>query len=140
MHTDKSSFYFRDVKNNQLFVKAKNNGCYAAVPHGKPPPPNTILLFRLVLQSPAALQAGLSRVAEGGINGQAYRQRDCQKNTERTSLNVLDLCMISSWLKNLPKGSRLTNRKIRQLIHFFVLEIPAVRAAREIGINCHSAE
>ncbi|MEK9194513.1 MAG: IS1595 family transposase [Patescibacteria group bacterium] len=42
--------------------------------------------------------------------------------------------------QKLIKGSRLPNRVVRKLIGFFALEIPAVRAAREVGANRHSAE
>jgi transposase-like protein len=38
------------------------------------------------------------------------------------------------------KGSRLPNRIVRRLIHFFALEVPAGRAARELRIHRHSAE
>jgi transposase len=38
------------------------------------------------------------------------------------------------------KGSRLPNRIVRRLIHFFALEVPAFRAARELGIHRHGAE
>jgi len=42
--------------------------------------------------------------------------------------------------KRLIKNSKLTNRQIGKLIDFFVLEVPALRAAKSIGINRHSAE
>ena len=42
--------------------------------------------------------------------------------------------------QKLIKGTHLANRTVRQLIHHFSLEIPAGRAARELGINRHSAE
>jgi transposase-like protein len=40
----------------------------------------------------------------------------------------------------LIKGSHLTDRKIRQLIELFVLEVPAAKAARRLAINRHTAE
>ena len=38
------------------------------------------------------------------------------------------------------KWSKLSNRQIGQLIRYFALEVPASRAARETGINRHSAD
>jgi len=42
--------------------------------------------------------------------------------------------------KRLVPRSKLTNRQLGQLIDFFALEVPAVKAARVVGINRHSAE
>jgi len=42
--------------------------------------------------------------------------------------------------KRLIARSKLSNRQLHQLIDFFALEVPAVKAARVIGINRHSAE
>ncbi|MGQ0695445.1 MAG: hypothetical protein ACT4OL_07705, partial [Nitrospiraceae bacterium] len=36
--------------------------------------------------------------------------------------------------------SKLANRQLAPLIDFFALEVPAVKAARVLGINRHSAE
>jgi transposase-like protein len=38
------------------------------------------------------------------------------------------------------KGSRISNRTMRQLVSLFALEVPAVRAARALRIHRHSAE
>src|SRR5579875_2262058 len=37
------------------------------------------------------------------------------------------------------KWSKLDNRTVNELIRYFVLEVPASRSAREVGINRHSA-
>lgn len=42
--------------------------------------------------------------------------------------------------KRLIKNSKLTNRQINKLIEFFVLEVPANKAAKSLKINRHSAE
>ena len=42
--------------------------------------------------------------------------------------------------KRLIKNSKLTNRQINQLIEFFVLEVPANKAAGSLKVNRHSAE
>jgi len=44
--------------------------------------------------------------------------------------------MSSNWIKN----SKLTNRQIGRLIDYFVLEVPAIKAAKVLSINRHSAE
>ena len=44
--------------------------------------------------------------------------------------------MSSKWMKN----SKLTNRQIRRLIDYYVLEVPAIKAAKVLSINRHSAE
>ena len=44
--------------------------------------------------------------------------------------------MASRWIKN----SKLSNRQLGELIDYFVLEVPANRAAKMLGINRHSAE
>lgn|SRR5487761_11536 len=38
------------------------------------------------------------------------------------------------------KWSKLDNRTVNELIRYFVLEVPASRAAREVGVNRHSAD
>lgn len=40
----------------------------------------------------------------------------------------------------LIKWSKLSNRTLNQLIRLFVLEVPAVKAAKEVHVNRHSAE
>jgi transposase len=42
--------------------------------------------------------------------------------------------------QKLIKNSKLTNRIIGNLIEFFVLEVTAIKAAKRLGINRHSAE
>ncbi|MBM3256417.1 MAG: IS1595 family transposase [Candidatus Moranbacteria bacterium] len=42
--------------------------------------------------------------------------------------------------KRLIKNSKLSNRQIGKLIDFFVLEVPALKAAKVLKINRHSAE
>lgn len=42
--------------------------------------------------------------------------------------------------KRLIARSKLSNRQLNQLIDFFALEVPAVKAARVLRINRHSAE
>jgi transposase len=42
--------------------------------------------------------------------------------------------------KRLIQNAKLTNRDISKLIDFFVLEVPALRAAKTLTINRHSAE
>lgn len=42
--------------------------------------------------------------------------------------------------KRLIKNSKLTNRQIHKLIDFFVLEVPANKAAKTVKVNRHSAE
>jgi transposase len=42
--------------------------------------------------------------------------------------------------KRLIARSKLSNRQLHQLVDFFALEVPALKAARVIGINRHSAE
>ena len=44
--------------------------------------------------------------------------------------------MSSKWIKN----SKLTNRRVGSLIDYFVLEVPAIKAAKMLSINRHSAE
>ena len=44
--------------------------------------------------------------------------------------------MSSKWVNN----SKLTNRQIGRLIDYFVLEVPAIKAAKVLSINRHSAE
>lgn len=44
--------------------------------------------------------------------------------------------MASRWIKN----SKLSNRQLGKFIDYFVLEVPANRAAKMLGINRHSAE
>ena len=44
--------------------------------------------------------------------------------------------MSSKWIKN----SKLTNRQVGSLIDYFVLEVPAIKAATMLSINRHSAE
>ena|SRR5271157_2169992 len=39
----------------------------------------------------------------------------------------------------IPK-SKLSNRELNELIRYFALEVPASRAARELGVNRHSAD
>ena len=39
----------------------------------------------------------------------------------------------------LLKGSRLTNRWLRQLLRLFALEVPAVAAARDASVSRHTA-
>jgi transposase len=42
--------------------------------------------------------------------------------------------------KRLIKNCKLTNRQIGNLVNFFVLEVPASKAAKAISVNRHSAE
>ena len=42
--------------------------------------------------------------------------------------------------RRLIKWSKLPNRKLNQLVRLFVLEVPAVKAAKEVSVNRHSAE
>src|SRR5215472_3710664 len=42
--------------------------------------------------------------------------------------------------KRLIARSKLSNRQLNQLVDFFALEVPAVKAARVLRINRHSAE
>ncbi len=44
--------------------------------------------------------------------------------------------MSSKWIKN----SKLSNRQIGRLIDYFVLEVPAIKAAQMLSINRHTAE
>lgn len=44
--------------------------------------------------------------------------------------------MSSKWIKN----SKLSNKRIGRLIDYFVLEVPAIKAAKMLSINRHSAE
>src|SRR3989344_3622372 len=41
--------------------------------------------------------------------------------------------------RRLIPRSKLTNRQLNELVRFFVLEVPDSRAAREMGVNRHSA-
>lgn len=42
--------------------------------------------------------------------------------------------------RKLVYRSKLTNRQLNRLIRLFVLEVPALKAAGEVGVNRHSAE
>ncbi|MBI1743556.1 IS1595 family transposase [Candidatus Acetothermia bacterium] len=42
--------------------------------------------------------------------------------------------------QRLLAGSHLTNRALYRLIRLFSLEVPANKAAREVGVNRHTAE
>ena len=43
-------------------------------------------------------------------------------------------------VKRVITNSKLTNRQIKQLIEYFALEVPALRASKAMEINRHSAE
>ena len=42
--------------------------------------------------------------------------------------------------KRLIARSKVSNRQLNQLVNFFALEVPAVKAAQALRINRHSAE
>ena len=42
--------------------------------------------------------------------------------------------------KKIIRNSKLSNRQLKELIRYFALEVPASRAARELGVNRHSAD
>ena len=42
--------------------------------------------------------------------------------------------------KRVLRRSKLPNRKLNALVRYFALEVPASRAAREIGVNRHTAD
>lgn len=42
--------------------------------------------------------------------------------------------------KRLIPHSKLKNRQLNELVRFFVLEVPASRAARELGVNRHTVD